>query len=59
LQNPELKELRDQNLGSKGVTASLRAVNSTACAGAMMKEFFWARKVRCHSRDDYSLDKSA
>jgi hypothetical protein len=50
LQNLELKELRDQNLGSKGVTAWLRPVSCTASAGAMMKEFEMGRKVRCHRR---------
>jgi len=50
LQNPEPKELRDQNLGSKGVTAWLRAVSSTASAGAMMNEFGMGRKVGCHRR---------
>jgi hypothetical protein len=47
-QNPEPKEVRGQNLGGKRVTATLHAVISTACAGAMMKEFRMRRKVRCH-----------
>jgi hypothetical protein len=50
LQNPEPKGLKDQNLGSKGVTAWLRSVSCTASAGAMMNEFEMRRKVRCHRR---------
>jgi hypothetical protein len=59
-QNPEPKEVRDQNLGSKGVTVSLRSVSCTACAGAMMKEFGMRCKVRCHRRavENYMSSKS-
>src|SRR5580698_5719859 len=60
LQNPEPKEVRDQNLGSKGVTAWLRSVSCAACAGAIMNEFEMRRKVRCHRRavENYTSSKS-
>jgi hypothetical protein len=50
LQNPEPKELRDQNIESRGVAVWLRSVSCTASAGAMMKEFGMRRKVICHRR---------
>jgi hypothetical protein len=59
-QNPEPKGLRDQNLGSKGVTVRLHSVSCTASAGAMMNEFGTRRKVGCHRRavENYLRSKS-